>query len=131
MLVYDSSGGLLVFSCYSEQSDRYITGAAVFPCERLTGPPQSPCTGLGLESLARFWQASTCSVPMIVLGWAPTSTLFVAFVLFIFSAFAVRKNGAIEYTWRNVSWLDKLRFSASVWYVASFSSLSPCTIFFL
>lgn len=36
-----------------------------------------------------------------------------------------------EGTLRNVSWLDKLSFSASVWLVAAFSSLSPCLIFLL
>ena len=97
MLVYDSSRGVFVFSCCSKQSDRYITSAAVFPCERATGPSQSPRTVLSLERLARFWQASACSVLVIVLGRAPVSTLFVAFMLFIFNAFAVRKNGTI---WR-------------------------------
>lgn len=114
MLLYDSGGGAFVFSCCLKQPDRYITGAAVFPCRKSTGPSQSPCTGLDLERLAHFWQASACSVLMIVFGQAPISTLFVAFMLFIFTAFAVRENGAI---WRHLEkcelagWIKFLCFS--------------------
>lgn len=85
----------LCFHAVQNSLTANITGAAVFPCKRPMGPSQSPRTGPGLERLARFSQASTYSVLVIVLGRAPISTLFVAFMLFIFSAFAVRKNGAI------------------------------------
>lgn len=101
----------------------YITGVAVFCCRKLTGPSQSPCTGLNLERLAHFWQASACSVLMIVFGQAPISTLFVAFMLFIFTAFAVRKNGAI---WR---YLEKCELAG--WIKFLYFSVLFCLLFFI
>lgn len=87
--------GHLCFHAVQNSLTANTTSAAVFPCKRPMGPSRSPRTGVGLEGLARFSQASACSVLVIVLGQAPISTLLVAFMLFIFSAFAVRKNGAI------------------------------------